>query len=324
MNILITSASRKVGLVRAFQEASTAEGGGQVIAVDTSPLAAALYLADERYLVPPSTSTSFLDALRTICQRHQVQLLVPTRDEELPLFARHQETFAAFGTRVMVPSLAAIETCQNKRAFVQFCMEHGFAVPRTYPDHAAIPRTSFPLFIKPMIGKGGMGTRRIDSPAALDVALAECPDALVQECIQAPEYTIDLFADFDGQVISIVPRERVRIVGGESFISITARRPMLMEPAEKLARALGLTGHNTIQCFLDQDGVKFIEVNPRFGGAAHLSFAAGACTPRYLVQLLKGEVLAPRIGSFQDRYVMLRYTQDIYLDADDLLQAKVP
>ena len=37
MNVLITSASRKVWLVRAFQRAVEAEGGGLVIAVDASP-----------------------------------------------------------------------------------------------------------------------------------------------------------------------------------------------------------------------------------------------------------------------------------------------
>ena len=54
MNVLITSASRKVGLVKAFQQALTEQGGGSVIAVDLSPLSPALYVADEHYLVTKS------------------------------------------------------------------------------------------------------------------------------------------------------------------------------------------------------------------------------------------------------------------------------
>ena len=48
MNVLVTSASRKVGLVRAFKRATAAVGDGRVVAVDISPLAAALYEADGR------------------------------------------------------------------------------------------------------------------------------------------------------------------------------------------------------------------------------------------------------------------------------------
>ena len=68
--------------------------------------------------------------------------------------------------------------------------------------------------------------------------------------------------------------------------------------------------------------VKFIEVNPRFGGGAHLGFAAGAPTPLFLVKLLKGEILKPRIGKFKDNYFMLRYTEDMFFDLE-LLEYRV-
>ena len=82
----------------------------------------------------------------------------------------------------------------------------------------------------------------------------------------------------------------------------------------RLATALKLTGHNTIQCFLVGHTVKFIEVNPRFGGAASLGFAAGISTPALLVKLLKGEHVEPRIGAFKDNYFMLRYTDEIFME----------
>ena len=76
-------------------------------------------------------------------------------------------------------------------------------------------------------------------------------------------------------------------------------------------------GHNTVQCFFDGTDVMFIEVNPRFGGAAHLSFRAGAFTPRFLVKLVSGEELEP-IDTYRSGYVMLRYTEDIFLEDADL------
>ena len=318
MNILISSASRKVSLIRAFQLAVAQEGGGKVIAVDVSPLAPALYLADEHYLVPPSRKPEFLAVMLRLCEQLNIKLLIPTRDEELPFFAEHKEKFADVGTFVMVPDPATVRICQDKKLFIKFCQENGFASPKSYGSVDLPIHVEFPLFIKPRRGKGGRQATRVNSREELELILKQMPEAIVQEFVQAPEYTIDLFADSSGRVISVVPRERIRIFGGESFVSKTSKNPALIREAVRLATELELIGHNTIQCFLDNDVVKFIEVNPRFGGAAHLGFAAGAPTPVFLVKLLKGQTLEPRIGGFRDNYVMLRYTEDLFVDSESL------
>ena len=132
--------------------------------------------------------------------------------------------------------------------------------------------------------------------------------------------TIDLFADFSGNIISVVPRQRILVVGGESYVSCTVKNPRLRDEAIRLSRALGLEGHNTIQCFLHEGRVKFIEVNARYGGAAALGFAAGANTPRDLVRLVQGKEVAPHIDDFRDGLYMLRYTEDRFLDRGSLTQ----
>jgi len=324
MQVLITSASRKVSLVKAFQRALDEVVGGSVIAVDLSALSPALYIADENYLVPPTREPEFLDALVHLCKQRQIRLIIPTRDEELPFFAEHRERFAAIGVRVMVPDVETVAICQDKKRFIHFCLDNRFSVPKYYAPADLSSSLEFPLFVKPRKGKGGRNTMQVNSRDDLALALETVPDAIVQSFLLAPEYTIDLFADFAGQVISVVPRERVRIFGGESFVGKTVSNPQLIQEAVRLATELGLIGHNTIQCFLDNDVVKFIEVNPRFGGGANLGFAAGASTPLFLVKLLNGEKLAPMIGEFRDNYVMLRYTEDLFLDAASLTDRKLP
>lgn len=316
MNILITSGSRKITLIRAFQQALQQAGPGKVIAVDVSPYAPGLYLADDHYLVPASNSPGFLAHLLDLCDRQQVKLLVPTRDEELPLFAAHAQEFAAVGTHVMVSSPATISLCQDKKQFISFCQANGFAVPKVHADLTT--DLVFPVFVKPRFGKGGAHATRVDSPEELAYALCTVPEPIVQEFIWAPEYTIDLFCDFAGQVLSVVPRERISVVGGESYVGKTVRNTALIDAASRLAISLGLLGHNTIQCFLAGDAVRFIEVNPRFGGGAHLGFAAGVLTPLLLVKLLKGEPIEPGLLAFKANYVMLRYTEDIFVDEDKL------
>ncbi len=316
MNVLITSASRKVSLVRAFQKAVEETGGGRVIAVDASPLAAALYLADAHLLVPRLEEEAFLPDLVDLCQREEVGLLIPTRDEELPFFAKHQEDFSEVGTRVMVPSLKAVEIAQDKRRFVEFVLEHGFSTPslRATPDPGA-----YPVFVRPRRGKGSRHVHIAHSQAELKRALAALGgEGVVQEYVEAPEFTVDFFADFDGRAISVVPRQRLVIFGGESFAGRTARNPVIRDQAIGLAEKLGLIGHNTIQCFLREGEVLFIEVNPRYGGGAHLGFAAGAPTPHFLIRLLQGERVEPMLDEWKDGFHMLRYTEDLFLDEDSL------
>ena len=318
MNILITSVSRKVSLVHAFQQALAQEGGGKVITMDINPLSPALYLADEHYIVPRSDDPDFLSVMMRIYEQQEFRLIVPTRDEELLWFAEHKQMFEKVDTRVMVPDRETVIICQDKVLFLRFCRQNNLPIPVSY-DIIESPITfDFPVFVKPRFGKGGRQTTRANSLEELHLALQDMPDAIVQEFVHAPEYTIDLFADFSGRIISVVPRRRVHIFGGESFVGRTCKHPALIESAIHIAQTLHLTGHNTIQCFFDGSEVKFIEINPRFGGGANLGFAAGAPTPLYLVKLLKGENLEPRVGKFKDNYVMLRYTEDLFLEEDSL------
>jgi len=303
LTVLITSAGNKVSLVQAFHQHF------HVIAVDASPFSAALHFADEAYLVPGDWHPQYLDTLVTICRTKGVDLLVPTRDEELPFFAANAWQFAIEKTTVMVADVDTIRICQDKREFVDFCRDTGYPTPITYTGVPPI----FPVFARPRRGKGGMGARRVECREEL----IGVGDDLVQEFIDAPEYTVDLFADFEGKVISAVPRTRVIVENGESKVGRTTRVPIITDACVSLARTLGLIGHNTLQVFLHHDEPKFIEVNPRYGGGAPLGFQAGIDTPWLLAQLLRGETLDPKLDAFQTGIKMLRYSQDLFLGPGD-------
>ena len=77
-------------------------------------------------------------------------------------------------------------------------------------------------------------------------------------------------------------------------------------------------GHATLQCFVVGGTVRWIEVNPRYGGGAALGFAAGCPTPQYMVKSVIGEKLLVELGDYRTGLVMLRYTQDLFLDFDKL------
>jgi carbamoyl-phosphate synthase large subunit len=321
-NVLITSASRKVLLVRAFRDALARWGSGQVFAADITPLAAALYDADGARLIPRSDSDTFIDVLLRVCEQDRVGLLVPTRDEELPILASARERFLEAGTLVLVSEPEGVDTCLDKVRFLNAVRDAGLDAPMVYPDAEA---TRFPAFVKPRRGRGGEGATKVSSPDELAAVLGSLgDDALIQEYVQAPEFTIDVFLDLEGRPISCVPRERIAVLAGESVVSRTVRDPDLTAATLRLCAAIGLIGHITVQAFRLPNRVEFIEINPRYGGAANLGFEAGAWTPDYALCLARGERPEPRLDAYEVGLTMLRYPTDLFVRDADLATPEPP
>ncbi len=314
MNVLLSSAGRKIWLVAAFRDSLRTRAGGQVVAADADPFAAALQSADVPIVPPRMDDPGCLDHLLAVCRRHAVQLLVPTRDDELGWFARHAEAFVAAGVRPVVSSSSAIEICRDKLRFAEHCDRHGFATPRRFSEPGSV---RFPAFARHRRGAGSRAVRVLADDG--DVAtLANWDEWIVQERVSAPEFTIDYFADRKGRAISAVPRERVRVVGGESVVGRTVDAPRLVDASVALCASLELTGPATLQCFVVDSVPLWIEINPRYGGGAALGFAAGAPSTDWLVAEAEGDVLAPCLGRYERDLYMFRASSDCFVRAVDL------
>jgi carbamoyl-phosphate synthase large subunit len=315
INILITSASRKVSLIKIFKKALKKEKEGMVIALDPYSLSVAFNFSDLSFLSPPISSSNFIPKVLEICRKYKIRLLIPTRDEDLKVFAENKEKFSKIGVIVTVPDLKTIEICFDKLKFAEFCKKNNFPIPTVFTLKETKKRLiKFPLFLNDRFGKGSRSAFKVNNRSELELYLKIVKNPIVQEFIEAKEYTIDLFTDSNKNIISVVPRERIYTFGGESFIGKTNKNKILIESAIKLAQKLNLVFHNNIQCFFDGKNVKFIEVNPRYGGGSNLSFVAGANTPLYLIQLAKGKKVRSKIGKFKNNLILLRYTEDILIE----------
>jgi carbamoyl-phosphate synthase large subunit len=305
MNVLILSAGAKALLVRSFAEAAHARGG-RVFAADLSPDNAALFEADQAILLPPSDTPAFETALLEACAAHNIDLVAPTRDGELAALAALKGRLAAIGATALVADDAALAICRDKRRFVDFCRDHGFAAPATYGLGERPQR--FPVFVRPVAGAGGKGARIVADAADL----GPTDDLLVQALETAPEYSVDVLMDLSGRPLQAVARRRLLVRDGEAVKSRVEAAPALTDKALALAAAVGLIGHNVVQAFYAPEiGPRFIEINPRFGGASNLSIQAGLASPERLLQMLQGHgeaAAAPRPITLG--LTMLRYSQD--------------
>ena len=134
----------------------------------------------------------------------------------------------------------------------------------------------FPVFIKPVDGSSSINAFKVNSKEELDNYLKLIKKPMIQEYISGEEFTVDVFLDFDSNIISIVPRLRIQVRGGEISKGKIVKNRLVIDEVMKLMKTLKPIGHITVQLMLTDKGIKFIEINPRFGGGAPMSIESGA------------------------------------------------
>lgn len=340
--VLISSAGRRVELLRAFRQTinSLSVAGqqisGRVLATDCSWFSSAFHDADEAFLVPRCNDPAFVPTMIELCTEQQIDLIVPTIDPELPVYAAARDQFAAVGTAVAVSSSDAVAIASDKVHTHDWLVGAGLpTVPQgTVKEVWADPEAwAFPLVVKPRFGSASMGVVVIDDLAGLDRATAAWPklsgpgadperDLVVQQMAPGVEYTVDTLVPLNGSSatnsVATVPRRRIEVRAGEVSKGVSVRSPVLIEMAEKVCAALpGAAGPLNIQMFHDAKSgrVSVIEINARFGGGYPLSFAAGADFPRALLEEVHNLPATASLHDWRDGLVMLRYDSAVFVDS---------
>ena len=318
MNILLTSVGRRVELLKAFRESmSRSNITGKIITTDLKRNAPAAFLADTAELVPRIDEPDYIDRLLDICDRHQIDLLIPLIDTELTLLSLHEQQFRDRGVTVLISSPLVNDICFSKKKTGLFFHTIGLKTPKIYQLDEVEDR-NFPVLIKPDRGSASVGVYQIQNRTELNFFANYVKDSIIQEFISGEEYTIDILVNFQGKAISIVPRLRLETRAGETSKGTTVKNSALIAAAKYIVESLpGAIGCITVQCFLQPDGeIIFIEINPRFGGGYPLAYRAGADFPLWLFQLCAGESPQVQIDGWEDGLSMLRYDDAIFVKAE--------
>ena len=314
LNVLITAASRRVPLIRAFQRALRELGArGAVIVTDVNALSPGVHVADRAFQVPMATDSGYIDAIETICHGEGIRLVVPTIDDELPLFGAARERFAAAGIQVAASDRLTAELCNDKFLTSHYLSARDVPVADSYLPGSLPSDLAFPVFVKPRYGRGGVGAFAARTPRELAFFLDYVACPVVQTFLDGPEYTIDVLTNFDGEVVSVVPRERVVIRAGKIDRGRTVNDSRLIKLGAHAARALRVIGAANVQCRDVEGEARVFEVNPRFSGGIPLTIAAGGDFPRFLLEMVLGVNTAPPVGEFTADLWMTSYETTIFL-----------
>jgi carbamoyl-phosphate synthase large subunit len=319
-NILITSAGRRVELVRAFQtELKKKFPFSKVYTAEANPeWSSACRVSDEFFTIPRVDNENYINSILELCIKKEIKIVIPTIDTELLVLSDSKELFLLNNIHIVISDFELISKCRDKRQTNILFKDLKINIPSAIDKK----NLSFPFFIKPYDGSLSKDIYLINCKEELTDSLLNNPKLMFMEYINPKdfnEYTIDAYYDKNSNLRCLVPRRRIEVRGGEISKGKTEKLNFYSILKDKLGFIKGAKGCLTIQFFIGKvtEEIYGIEINPRFGGGFPLSYASGANYPEYIIlEYMMNEPITFNDNWIENR-VMLRFDSEVILDQDD-------
>ncbi len=273
-NVLVTSISKKVGLIKSVKRALEKLGvPGKIYGADCSNECIAKYFVDSFWQMP-KLSELLIQDLIDFCVKENITAIIPTRDGELEFFAEYKDTLKTHGISVMVSNKNAILTCVDKLRFFEQTREFNFPVIQTVQNIDTLNVKQY--VVKERFGAGSSKIGLNLTYEQSKTYAKQLQDPIFQPFIEGKEFSLDLYIDLNSKTKGTVIRQRDVVVQGESQITTVVKKQDLEKMCSEFAQKLGLYGHVVLQALEISDGsYHIIECNSRFGGASTLGLASG-------------------------------------------------
>jgi carbamoyl-phosphate synthase large subunit len=250
-----------------------------IVAVDSDPTAAGLFLADIQDTLPDSTQeTQWKDSLFELIDRHNINVILQTGESDVALFSKFQKQICDAGVQLLIPTKLTIDTCQDKYTFYSLC-KHEFKLPLT-----SLTKLNFPgkKIIKPVRGSGSRNIQIVEQQVSLQ------PGFMIQYYVDGPEYSVDVLCDESSNMLVGVVRERIQTKAGISTKGRIVNDTKILNECAKICMHLNIKGPACIQLKREGNDYFFLEINPRFAGGLFFSTLAGVNIPEMMLEHFSG------------------------------------
>ncbi len=264
-----------------------------------------------------------IESLNELVDKWHIDYIYPAHDSALLRLTEEQDRLHA---AVVTSARETVEICRSKNKTYEFFAGAPY-LPASYPDAESVPE--YPVFIKPSVGQGAVGARRIDSREQLLEALSDGVEYAVCEYLPGEEFTVDCFTDRHGVLRYVGPRSRARIRAGISVRSEPfAPDAGVMAIAGDINRRLSFNGAWFFQLKKNAAGeYRLMEIAPRIAGAMCVSRNLGVNMPLLTLYNNWGfdvDIINNANAELLDRAFINRFKTDIeydsvYVDFDDTI-----
>ena len=128
MNILLTSCGRRSYMINYFRKALNRKG---LIHAGNSEWSIAMQCADKAIVTPMIYDSTYITFLLEYCINHQISLIVPLFDIDLPILAQNKQLFKDNGITLVISDFNFTQICNDKWSTYHFLKNNSFNIPET-------------------------------------------------------------------------------------------------------------------------------------------------------------------------------------------------
>lgn len=290
MNILFTNIGRRTYFIDYALELKNKGYPIRIFASDTSRETAGFWVSKDvtPFLTPhvSKNEEQYFTQLKKECLKHEIEVIIPMMDFELPVLAKKKRDLAGLGIQVIVSDYDTVMNCLDKKINYEYCLKKEIQVPQALFDAGNL-FFDFPLIKKKIKGSGSVGLRILQNPGEL--ILFEQGTDLLQVCIEGKEYGVDILNDLNGNFVHSFVREKMSMRSGETDKAKGVFFDRFKVLAKTISSKFRHIGNMDVDFIEDKTGkVYFIDFNPRFGGGYPLTHLSGYNYLQALLDMIMG------------------------------------
>lgn len=324
-NILFCSVGRRAKLLMNFRESM--EGCGKLIATDMSPVAPALFFADETYLVPRITDPNYYQIVIDICHKSQVKAITTLIDPEIEILAKHRDDLLQHGILPLCPADWTAHLCFDKYEMFKYLLSKGVRTVLTYNTLESFKvgldngEISFPVFMKPISGSGSVGIGKCDNMQEVEEKWYDGKFTyIIQELMTGGDCDADVYVDcFSHKPVSVFSKKKIESRIGGASKTISYKDDKLFSFVEEVCSVLELNGPCDMDFFVKDGEYYLSEINPRFGGAYLHAYGAGVDFIQLILNNIDGKENHSIIGQYDEDIIMMMYDDVVIKRKSELM-----
>lgn len=272
--------------------------------------------------LPFITDNTFLCEIRKLVKKLKIDAIYPAMDAAITLLKENEEYLEC---KVISSSTETTRICLSKKETYKK-LNNIIPTPQIYPLFDEID--SYPVFMKPVIGYGSKGAKKINNRNEIDLQLVDYPNSIVMQYLPGKEYTIDCFTNYAGELVFSGTRIRQRISNGISVNTKIVEDKRFKEYAKKINSAIQFQGAWFFQMKEDESGnLVLMEIASRMGGSSSLyrnkgiNFALLSIFDAfgYKLDIVENNYKIELDRALDNKYKIYINYDEVYVDFDDCL-----
>ncbi len=231
---------------------------------------------------PFSGSEGYLDWFIKVIKDHDVDLIIPSFEEDVNFLANHRKQIELTGVKLVLNNLELVHLCNDKWLFFEKLSDSNCpnAIPSSLTSDFDWLTNNFglPLLLKPRQGNASKGIVKVYDRATFEIHKAEMGKKLmVQPLIgnDNEEYTISAFGDGKGSYFTIMMLTRVLSKWGYTEKAEVFNNESIADAVKNICEIFKPIGPTNFQFRKHEGRFYLLEINPRFSSANSIRTAFG-------------------------------------------------